>query len=113
MGVNGPDPTESKVQLEVLRERQRHLEGRIRQLEQELAQAYINLGRREKELEQTKEEFGILRTESEVLKNDLKHARVSLAQNSQTSAKKRTAAKFQAFFASLIFLLSSVLVNIG
>ncbi|MBV9688835.1 MAG: hypothetical protein JO202_03890 [Ktedonobacteraceae bacterium] len=113
MGITDPDPTGSKIQLEVLRERQRHSEDRIRQLEQELAQAYTNLGRKEQELEQIRDERTDLNTKWEVLKKDLHYAQNSLAQNSQVSAKKKTTAKLQAFFASLIFLLSSVLVNIG
>jgi hypothetical protein len=113
MGVNDPDPTGSKIQLEILRERQKHSEERIRQLEQQLAQAYTNTGRKEKELEQVKEECADLKTKWEVLKRDLQHAQDSLSQNSLTIAKKRTTAKFQAFLASLVFLFSSVLVNIG
>jgi chromosome segregation ATPase len=113
MGVNDPDPVGSKIQLEILRERQKHSEDRIRQMGQELSQAYTNLGRKEKELEQAKQEHTKLNIKWEVLKKDLQHTQDSLAKNSQASAKKRTAAKLQAFFASIIFLISSVLVNNG
>jgi regulator of replication initiation timing len=113
LGVNDPDPIGSKIQLEILRERQRHSDDKIRQLEQELAQAYTNIGHKEKELEQVKEERANLNVKLEVLKKDLQHTQDSLTQNSQANAKKRTTAKVQVFFASLIFLLSSILVNIG
>jgi hypothetical protein len=109
MGVTDPDPFESKIQVEVLRERQRHSEDKIRQLEQELAQAYTDLRRKEKELEQIKEERTDLYTEREALKKDLQHAQDSIIQNSQVSAKKKTTAKWLAFVASLIFLVSFVL----
>jgi len=113
MGVNGPDPIESKIQLELLRERQRHSEDRIRRLEQELAQAYTNLGRKEKELEQIKEDRADLKIKWEVLKKDLQYAQAALSQSSQTTVKKRTTTKYQAFFASIIFLVSSIIANVA
>lgn len=111
MGVNNPDPAKSRIQLEILRERQRHSEGRIRQLEQELTQAHANLGRKEKELEQEKRYSAGLKIQRMELRKDLQHTQYLLAQNSQVSIKKRTTAKLQAFVASIIFLISSVLVN--
>jgi DNA-binding transcriptional regulator YbjK len=101
------------IQLEILRERQKHLEERIRQLEQELTQAYTTLGRREKELEQLKQQYADLNTRYEVLKTELRHAQASLRQNSQATTQKKTKAKLSAFFASIVFLLSSIVANVG
>ena len=56
MRVNDSDPTGARIQLELCWERQRHSEDRISRLELELAQAYTNLGRKDKELEQIKED---------------------------------------------------------
>jgi hypothetical protein len=113
MEVNDLDPIGSKIQLEICRENLKHSEDKIRQIEQELTQVNRNLGRKEKELEQVKEERTDFKTRWRLLQNDLQYARDALAQNSQVGAKKRTRAKRQAFLVSLIFLVSSILVNFG
>ncbi len=113
MGMNDPDLSGPKIQLEVLRERQKHFEDKIRQLEQELAQAYTNLGRREREIEQIKVERESLKIKWEVLKQDYQHVKDLLAQNGHKAVRKKSLAKIQAFVVSLIFLISSVLVNVG
>jgi len=111
MGVNDSDPAEIKIQLELCRERQRYSEDGNRRLEQELAQVYTNLGRKEKELEQIKEDRTDLKIKWEVLKKDFQYAQAALSQSSHVTSKKRTMAKLQAFLASIIFLLSSVIAN--
>lgn len=113
MGMSNVDPAKSKIQLEVLKERLKYSEEKNRQQEQVLAQAYKDLGQKEAELKQIRVEHDDLRIKWEVLQRDLKHVQDSLTQSSQKTAKKKNTAKLQAFLASLIFLLSSVLVNIG
>src|SRR5712692_1242339 len=113
MDVTDSDLAEPKVQVEVLKERQRHLEERIRHEEQELAKGYVDLGRRERELEQVRGDRDDLRIKCEVVKKDLQHKQESLAQSGRKTAGDRNVARFQAFFVSLIFLLSSVRVNLG
>ncbi|HEY1348992.1 MAG TPA: hypothetical protein VGF67_05135 [Ktedonobacteraceae bacterium] len=107
------DPAKSKIQLEILKERLKYSEEKFHQQEQALAQAYKNLGQKEAELKQVSVEKEDLRIKWEVLQRDFKYVQDTLAQGNQKTAKKRNTAKLQAFLASLIFLLTSVLVNIG
>lgn len=113
MELNDAKFTESIIQLEVLKERHKHFEDRIREQEKDLTQAYTDLGRKEAELEQIKDERDALKIKWEVMKKDLEHAQDSLLQINKKHIKRKNTAKSQAFFASLIFLISSVLVNLG
>jgi hypothetical protein len=58
IGMTGFDPTEPRVQLEVVREKLNNSEIEIRRLEGSLAQAYTNLGRKESELNQLRDSLG-------------------------------------------------------
>ena len=112
-GMSNIDPTRFKIQLEVQKEKLKNADQRFRHQEQLLAKAYKDLGQKEAELEQIKSERDDLRIKWEVLQRDFKHTQDLLKKDNQQNTKKRNIAKFQAFFASLIFLLSSVLVNLG
>jgi len=111
--MSGFDPLDSKVELEVLRERLKNTEERVRQQEKEFAQVYTNLGRKETELIRIRDERDDLRIKWEVVKRDLKHTQELLLLSNQKTLKKRRYAKFQAFAASVTFFVSSVLVNVG
>jgi hypothetical protein len=113
MGISGFDPTESRIELERLRERLRYLEDKVREKDEVLAQVYANLGRKETELERVRDERDDLKIKWTELKGDLKHLQDLLAQSSQRTTKKRGVAKIQAFFASIIFLVAALLSNLG
>ncbi len=113
MGMSNIDPTESKIQLEVLKERIKYSDEKFFQQEQILVQAYKDLGQKEAELKQIRDQHHDLRIKWEVLQRDFKHAQDSIAKAAQKTSKKENSARFQAFNISLIFLLSTILVNIG
>lgn len=68
MGISGFDPLDPRVQLEVLRERLKNTDERVRQHEKDLAQVYNNLVRKESELIQIRDERDDLRMKWEVIK---------------------------------------------
>ena len=106
MAISGFDPTDPRVQLELARERLKHSEVTIHQLEKTLAQAYANLGRKETEFNQLRDEREDLRLKWELAKRDLKHLQ-------EKFAKSRNTSKGQAILASILFFLSSGLVGFG
>ncbi len=106
MAISGFDPTDPRVQLEIMRERLNNSEVTIRQLEGTLAQAYANLGRKETEINQLRDEREDLKLKWELAKRDLKHIQ-------EKSAKSRNTSKGQAILASILFFLSSGLVGFG
>ncbi len=112
-GMSNIDPIRFKIQLEVQKEKLKNAEQRFRHQEQILAKAYKDLGQKEAELEQARSERDDLRIKWEVLQRDFKYTQDLLKKGNQQNTKKRNTAKFQAFFASLLFLQSSILVNIG
>jgi len=106
MAISGFDPTDPRVQLELVTRDLRHAEEKIRQLEATLAQAYANLGRKETEINQLRDEREDLKLKWELAKRDLKHIQ-------EKSAKSRNTSKGQAILASILFFLSSGLVGFG
>jgi cation transport ATPase len=113
MGMSSSDPTDLRIQLEVIRERLKYAEEKSRQQEQMLTQAYKDLGQKEAELKQIRSEREDLRVKWEVLQRDFKHSQVSLLQAIQANTKKKRTAQFQGLIASILFLCSSILVNFG
>lgn len=113
MGISNFDSTDPRVQLEVFRERLRHLEERVHQQERDLAQAYTNLGRRETELIRIRDERDDLKIKWEVAKRDLRHTQDLLVLSNQKITKKSNMTKLLAFSTNMIFLMSSVLANLG
>ncbi len=111
MGID--DSTESRIQLEILRERQKHFEDRVHRLEHELVQVYTDLGGKEKALELLKEEREDLKVKLEVLKKDYQYTRDLLTQSKEKTSQKRRGLKLQTFCVGLVFLLSSILINVG
>ncbi|HEX6485019.1 MAG TPA: hypothetical protein VF043_39755 [Ktedonobacteraceae bacterium] len=61
------DPTDPRIQLEVIRERLRFSEEKFQQHEQLLAQAYKDLGQKDAELKQIREDRDDLRIKWEVV----------------------------------------------
>ncbi len=78
-----------------------------------LTQAYKDLGQKEAELKQLRLEREDLRVKWEVLQRDFKHSQSSLLQATQANTEKKKTIQFRGFFASLLFLCSSILVNLG
>jgi len=113
MGMSNSDPTDLKIQLEVIRERLKYAEEKSRQQEQMLAQAYKNVGQKEAELQQIRSEREDLKIKWEVLQRDFKHSQNSLLQETQANTKKKRTTQLLGFLASFIFLCSSILVNFG
>lgn len=113
MGMGNSDPTDLRIQLEVIRERLKYAEEKSRQQEQMLTQAYKDLGQKEAELKQIRSEREDLKIKWEVLQRDFKHSQNSLIQATQANTKKKKTAQFQGFIASIVFLCSSILVNLG
>jgi cation transport ATPase len=113
MGMSNSDPTDLKIQLEVIRERLKYAEEKSRQQEQMLAQAYKNVGQKEAELQQIRSEREDLKIKWEVLQRDFKHSQNSLLQATQANTKKKRTTQLLGFLASFTFLISSILVNLG
>ena len=107
------DPIESKIQLEVMKERLKYAEEKITQLEVVIAQTNRDLGKKDADIEQLRDDRDSLRIKWEVLQRDYKHAQETINVDNKKTNKKNNRAKFQAFLALLIFLLSTILVNIG
>lgn len=113
MGINNFDADDPRIQLEVMKERLKFSEEKIHQQEQALEKVYVNLGRQDTNLKRTVEERNELKVELEVTKQKLKHVQESLALSGKKSIKRNTTAKLQAFLASLLFLLASILASFG
>ncbi len=73
MAISGFDPTDPRVQLELVTRDLRHAEETILQLQTTLAQAYANLGRKEVEVNQLRDEREDLKLKWELAKRDMKH----------------------------------------
>src|SRR5712691_11809134 len=106
MAISGFDPTDPRVQLEIMRERLNNSEVTIRQLEGTLAQAYANLGRKETEINQLRDEREDLKLKWELAKRDLKHIQ-------EKSAKSRNTSKERAVNATLLLALASAFTGYG
>lgn len=91
---------------EVLKERNKHLELINKQLAQQMKQ-------KDTALEKMRDERDDLRIKWSVMGAEVKHLQDSLTQNSRMNTQNRGIIKRQGFIASLIFLLSSVLVNVS
>ncbi len=96
------DSMESKIQVAVLHERQKHFEDKVHSLEQELVRAHTDLGGKEKSLELLREERDELNVKLEVLR-----------QIREIAPPKGRIKYVQIFSISLLFLLSSIFVNVG
>lgn len=106
MAISGFDPTDPRVQLELVREKLKNSEATIYQLEKTLAQAYANLSRKESEANQLRDEREDLRLKWELAKRDLRHLQ-------EKFVKGRNIAKAQAIIASVFFFLSSASIGLG
>jgi hypothetical protein len=113
MGMSNFDPTDPRVQLEIIRERLHYSEEKVREHELLLAQTNRDLGQKNAELKITEEERNDFKLKWEILQRDFIHSQETLTKTIQISKQKKKTVRFQAFLASLIFLLSSVLVNLG
>ncbi len=101
------------VQLEVTKERLRHVEEKNSQQEGSLKNAYITTGRLEAQLKQTVDDFHDMRVTLEVTKQKLTHAEQALNQSSQNTTGKDRQTKWRALFASILFAIASVLAGVG
>jgi Skp family chaperone for outer membrane proteins len=99
--------------LEVTKERLKYAEEKFFQQGQALEKALLNLGRLETDVKRTSEERNDLKTELEITKQKLKYAEQALAQYDTKTIEKSRNARRQAFLASLIFLIASVLASAG
>lgn len=113
MSINSVDPTDPSVQLEVLRERLKNSEEKIRQLEGDLAQVYIDLGRKETELKQTRDDRDDLKIKLAVTESGLKHGQELLKLSSEKSKIKRNIARRRTLSANLLYFLAAVLTGFG
>lgn len=113
MSAGNVDPTKSKVQLEKQRERIKSLESQNKQQEQSLLEALNKLHQKDIALDIMRNERDDLRIKWAVMEAEMKHIQKALTLSKKDSSHKRSKIKRQGFIASLIFLLSSVLVNIG
>jgi hypothetical protein len=106
MAISGFDPTDPRVQLELVTRDLRHEEEKVRQLEAALAQAYANLGRKEAEVNQLRVEREDLKLKWELSKRDLRHLQ-------EKFVKGRNTAKVQVIVASAFFFLLSAFIGLG
>lgn len=106
MAISGFDPTDPRVQLELVRRDLRHEEEKIQKLEATLAQVHALLSRKEAEINHLREERDDLKLKWELTKRDLRHLEEKFAKSSNSS-------KGRAIFASILFFLSSALVGFG
>lgn len=113
MGAYDFDLDDPRVQLEVTKERLKYAEEKFFQQGQALEKALLSLGRLETDLKRTIEERNDLKTELEVTKQKLKYAELALVQYGTKTIEKSKNARRQAFLASLMFLIASVLASAG
>jgi hypothetical protein len=113
MGNGNFDPNDIKIQLEVMKERLKFSEEKLRQQEQVQQKVLIDLGRKDNELQRTIDERNKLRIDLAVIEQKLKYELDTKKLNSQQVGKKNTSAKVQAFLASLLFLSVSILAGFG
>ena len=113
MGVSSTDPSDPGIQLEVLRERLKNSEEKIRQLEGDLAQVYIDLGRKETELKQIRDDRDDLKIELAVAKSGLKHGQELLKLSTEKTRIKRNNARRRIFSANALHFLAPVLTGFG
>jgi Flp pilus assembly protein TadB len=107
MATSGFDLTDDpRVQLALVTRDLRHAEERIRQLEGTLVQAYTNLGRKETEINQLKDECEYLRLKLELAKRDLKHLQ-------EDNSSKSKASRERAVNATLLLALASGCTGFG
>lgn len=95
MAISGFDPTDPRVQLELVTRDLRHEQENVRQLKETLTQFQSNLISKERELNKLKEEAGDLKLNLGLATRDLNHIRESKA------------SKQRAFYATLILALAS------
>ncbi len=107
------DPTDPGVQLEVLRERLKNSEEKIRRLEGDLARVYIDLGRKETELKQTRDDRDDLKIRLAVAESGLKHGQELLILSSEKTKIKRNNARRRTISANLLYFLAAVLTGFG
>lgn len=100
MAISGFDPTDPRVQLEILREKLKNSEAIVQQLEKTLAQAYANLGRKEAEANQLKDERDDLKLKWELTKRDLRHLQEDNSSKSEVSKERAVNATLLLAFAS-------------
>ena len=106
MAISGFDPTDPRVQLEIVREQLKHSEVTIYQIEKTLAQAYANLGRKEAGVNQLRDEREDLKLKWELAKRDLRHLE-------ENSSSKNKSSKERAVNATLLLALASAFTGYG
>jgi ubiquinone biosynthesis protein COQ9 len=106
MAINGFDPTDPRVQLEILREKFKNAESTIQRLEKVLEQAHANLARKEAEASHLRNERDGLKLKWELAKRDLRYSEEKYTKRSNTS-------KSRAIIASILFFFSSASVGFG
>jgi septal ring factor EnvC (AmiA/AmiB activator) len=95
MAKSGFDPTDPRVQLELVTRDLRHEQEKVRELKESLTQIQSDLIAKERELNNLKDERGDLKLNLGLATRDLKHIK-----ESKTS-------KQRAFYATLILALAS------
>jgi hypothetical protein len=113
MSIGSSDPTDPRFELVQLRERLRYAEERVRQLEDGLKQVYVDLGRKEDQLQRIREERDDLKVKWEVAKADIAHKQELLGLARQKARDKRSRRIGYNIFGNMLICLAGVLVAFG
>lgn len=101
MAISESDPIDDpRVQLALATRDLKHTEEKVRQLEGTLAQAHIDLGRKETEISHLRDECEALRLKLELAKRDLKHLQEGNSSKSKASRERAINATLLLAFAS-------------
>ncbi|SRR5258706_11057254 len=103
----------SAAELREIRAHLRHSDELLRLKTEELDKTRILLDQKEGELKRAINEAGELRLQLGVTKERLRHTERALVVKANVAAKKGRVSRLQAFLASLLFLLASVLGSFG
>ncbi len=106
-------PSELRTQLEVAKERLIHRENEVAQLKKDLDITRTEMKQQAADLSKSSEEVNELKMQLEVAKERIQHKEERLNSKNIHLAKQKSSAKLQAFFASLLFLLATLLASFG
>lgn len=113
MSISNIDPSDPVVQLEVLRERLKFGDEKIRQLEGEVTQLRSDLVRKETELKQIRDDRDELKIKLAVAESSLQYGQELLRLNDQQTKKKGDSARRRIISANLLYFLAAVLTGFG
>lgn len=113
MTVSSFDPTDPRIELELTRERLKNSEERNRQLEENVKQAFFDLGRKDTELQRIRDERDDVKIKWEVAKIEIGHKQELLMLTGQKKRENRSRSIRYNIFGNLLICFAGVLVAFG